>query len=172
MMPEWLKDVGEKRKLFYQRDLDSVLEHDYTHEQAVPDMVETHDEANLISSWLGDGFHAPALDLDIPHQYVPSSTEGHGHLFLDVELTPKQYRKLLDVLLECGIIQKGFHAQFKRCGATFLRTRKKGVPPPAVKQKEGDQSNKHLEQYYTELNEFFKQLGPHTDGLQTLGKEV
>lgn len=33
---------------------------------------------NAVSSETISGKHAPAIDLDIPHQYVPSTNAGHG----------------------------------------------------------------------------------------------
>ncbi len=40
-------------------------------------------DANVVSSHLvGSHKHAPILDLDFPHVYVPSTTDGHAHLTL------------------------------------------------------------------------------------------
>lgn len=83
-------------------------------------------EGNLVSSLTEDGTHRPALDLDIPARLVPSTTEGHSHLYLDVNLSQEEYQKLLDVMWEVGILQRGFVSQLERLGATFLR-------PPWVK---------------------------------------
>lgn len=68
--------------------------------------------ANLVSSRAykdeeGTVWHKPILDLDLPSKYIPSSTPGHGHLYIDKLLPEEQYRKLIDVLVECGILQEG-----------------------------------------------------------------
>lgn len=55
-----------------------------------------------------EGYHAPVLDLDIPHELVPSSTPGHSHLYLDVELPWWKYKILLRVLSWCGILEKNY----------------------------------------------------------------
>jgi hypothetical protein len=65
--------------------------------------------------------HKVMLDLDVPHKLIPSSTEGHSHLYLDVELCKEDYRDLLVALRTAGIIQKGILDQFDEHGATFLR---------------------------------------------------
>ena len=54
------------------------------------------------------GTHKPVLDIDLPVKLIPSSTEGHFHLFIDKEMSWKDYTKLLDVLAEVGIIEQGF----------------------------------------------------------------
>lgn len=77
--------------------------------------TETLETANLISSELGYGFHAPVIDLDVPHKLVPSTTEGHSHLYIDVPMGWEQYSKLLRVLAECGIIEQGY------CDASLAR---------------------------------------------------
>lgn len=48
------------------------------------------------------------LDLDINAVLLPSSSEGHHHLIVDANLTKEQHDKVLDVLSEVGIIQRGF----------------------------------------------------------------
>lgn len=81
--------------------------------------------ANLITSILytdeDHTIHLPLIDLDVEHAYFTSSSEGHGHLYLNVQLNHEKYGKLLDVLYECGIIEKGIIEQYKRLGYTNLR---------------------------------------------------
>lgn len=57
---------------------------------------------------LGD-LHRPVLDIDFPVQAIPSSTPGHSHLFIDKSLSWPDYRKLLNTLLEIGLIDEGYH---------------------------------------------------------------
>lgn len=75
-------------------------------EQVMIDDVPVQ-QANLISSDLPNGNHKPMLDIDISAAFIPSSTPGHGHLYLDQELTWEKYERLLTVLHDCGIIQTG-----------------------------------------------------------------
>jgi hypothetical protein len=91
--------------------------------------------SNLIGSQLCDSdLHAPALDIDVPHSLTPSSTPGHGHLFIDVPMPWKKYKKLLKVMGECGILEKGYvDASIRRRGS-FLRL-------PWVKKMKSDRSS-------------------------------
>ena len=66
--------------------------------------------------------HLVAVDLDIPAVLVPSSTLGHSHLIIDKELTWPQYRKLLEVLGEVGILEEGYVAASLRRNTTHIRS--------------------------------------------------
>jgi len=82
-------------------------------------------EANLLSSectgeW-NTGMHMPTLDMDVPCTLIPSSTEGHFHLLIDVPMSWEQYTRLLDVMWEVGILQEGFVRLMTARGATFVR---------------------------------------------------
>ena len=80
------------------------------------------DEAEVVSSELkGSKKHAPVFDLDIPHTLVPSSTEGHSHLYLDVPMPWWKYRVLLRVLAWTGIVQKGYVGASIARGHTDVR---------------------------------------------------
>lgn len=52
--------------------------------------------------------HKPVLDIDFDAKLIPSTTEGHFHLYLDKEIPWNKYVKLLSVLAEVGIIEEGF----------------------------------------------------------------
>lgn len=96
----------------------------------VDDWTEDYAEATLITSLAGTGggHHLPVLDLDIEHHYEPSSTAGHGHLFLNVPLSQLQMDELTDVLERLGIIQPGYRAAFEARGYTAVR--KPGIVKP------------------------------------------
>ena len=69
-------------------------------------------EANLITSAVDPSakYHQPTLDIDLPCRLVPSQTEGHFHLYIDLPnpLTWPEYAELLGALADAGIIQEGF----------------------------------------------------------------
>lgn len=67
------------------------------------------EEANIVTSLLTNGQHAPVLDLDVPHVLVPSSTPGHSHLYLDVAMSWEEYQNLLKALRDVGIIEEGYY---------------------------------------------------------------
>jgi hypothetical protein len=72
--------------------------------------VSTREDADLVSSqsaWEA-GVHYPLLDIDLPAQLVPSSTEGHFHLYLEKPMQWGDYVFLLKALEHVGVLQKGF----------------------------------------------------------------
>lgn len=82
--------------------------------------------ANLVPSLCWDGSHRPALDIDVPCELIPSSTEGHFHLYFPtVALSWEDYRLLIEVLAKVGVLEPAYRdASFGR-GQTLLR-------PPGV----------------------------------------
>lgn len=78
-------------------------------------------EGNLISSLIAPDMHLPALDLDLDHLYVPSSSPGHGHLYLTTPLSTARYHTLLSVLYSYGIVQRGILYQVEAHGMTTVR---------------------------------------------------
>lgn len=78
-------------------------------------------EANLVSSALADGTHAPALDLDLPCVLIPSTTPGHHHLLIDKSMPWWRYRILLRALVFAGLVEKRYYKHSVRRGMTMLR---------------------------------------------------
>ena len=68
-----------------------------------------------------DDMHSPVLDIDVPHYLIPSSTEGHSHLYIDVPMPWDKYVKLLEVLADCGIIEPGYLRASLARGFTAVR---------------------------------------------------
>lgn len=68
----------------------------------------TIEDAQVVSSEIGNGIHCPVLDIDFPAVLVPSSTEGHFHLYLEKPMTWWRYRRLLRALAYAGVIEKGY----------------------------------------------------------------
>ncbi len=78
-------------------------------------------EANLVGSAVGDGNHMPVLDFDFPCRLVPSTTEGHFHLYID---TPVEWSRYIDVLVamkRARLLQTGFVDGSIRCGQSTVR---------------------------------------------------
>lgn len=93
----------------------------YSKEEREPATCIT--EANVSTSIREDapGCHALLLDLDVPAWLVPSSTEGHSHLYVDVNIPDATYYALLDALADAGVIQRGYANSSKHRGGTALR---------------------------------------------------
>lgn len=93
-------------------------------------LTDSLDEANVCTSLVAEDLtwlygdqprHRPVLDIDIPATLVPSSTPGHSHLYLDVELSWPAYQKLLDALAEVEIIEPGYAKASKARGFSAVR---------------------------------------------------
>lgn len=76
------------------------------------------EDAILLSSEAGDdGMHKPVIDFDVPIRVVQSSTPGHSHLYIDVEMTWEEYENLLKALGKAGLVEEGYiHASIAREG--------------------------------------------------------
>lgn len=48
------------------------------------------------------------IDLSVPYHLVPSSTPGHSHLYLDVDVAWGTYRELLLTLSKMCVVQAGW----------------------------------------------------------------
>ena len=81
----------------------------------------TAGEANLVGSLCEDGLHRPVLDIDIPAALVPSSTPGHHHLYLNVGMSFETYLKLVQVLVEAGVVSKFYAVACQIRGQSFCR---------------------------------------------------
>lgn len=79
-------------------------------------------DANVISSQVvGSRRHKVVLDIDLPVKVVPSSTEGHYHLFIDKEISWRQYMKIMSALSRAGIVEDGFRRASQARGWTAVR---------------------------------------------------
>jgi hypothetical protein len=87
----------------------------------IPDEAAGITDAELIASLNPSGKHRPLLDIDFPAAVIPSSTEGHCHLYIDKELEWKEYKKLLNVLADLGIIEHGYRGASLARGYSALR---------------------------------------------------
>lgn len=81
------------------------------------------DESDIVSSELTwpVGMHGPAIDIDVPIRAVESSTPGHFHLYIDVPMTWARYEKLLQALVDAGLVESGYLKVSLFRGGTHLR---------------------------------------------------
>lgn len=64
------------------------------------------DGAELVSSRMQyHDKHMPVLDIDAPCRVVQSSP-GRSHVYIDVPMTWRQYRRLLKALVRAGVVEK------------------------------------------------------------------
>ena len=78
-------------------------------------------EADVVSSRLPNGRHAPAIDIDVPIRAVESSTPDHWHLYIEHEMSWRQYKRILRALVAAGVVEKGYYKASKARGGTHLR---------------------------------------------------
>lgn len=97
------------------------------------DRQPTAEDANVVSSNLPDGKHAPIVDLDFPHRYVPSTTPGHGHLYLDVPVSGWRWFMLNLGLYLGGATEKGYFLWSLRRRGNFVR--REGVKKTTAEEK-------------------------------------
>jgi hypothetical protein len=98
---------------------------------------ELEDANILTSAAVGrPGIHKLAIDIDLSARLVPSTTPGHWHLYVDVDIEWNAYRELLLALAKAGVIEKGYaRASIKR-GYTSLR-------PPWVMKTPNEMGDSH-----------------------------
>ena len=87
--------------------------------------------ANVVSSIMrghtpapgggGAGHLLPVLDLDVPAVLIPSSTDGHWHLYLDVQVPDAAYWPMLEALATAGVLEGGYVRASKARGYTSVR---------------------------------------------------
>lgn len=89
-------------------------------------------EATVISSRLRtiEDLHAPALDLDLPCRLLPSKTPGHFHLYIDVPMPWKRYRKLMKAMVKAQLVEEGFYKASVHHKASDLRVPEVVAAPP------------------------------------------
>ena len=90
------------------------------------------DEANLVASLCEDGSHMPVIDIDLPVRLVPSSTEGHFHLYIDVPMTLETYLAMLDAMVNAGVVDAAYVAHVRERGMSLCRPEWVKKPTPAA----------------------------------------
>lgn len=78
---------------------------------------------NLVSSHVDGytGWHLPIIDLDIDHEYVASTSDGHAHLYLNWPVKWWRCVLLLIGLRAAGVIEQGNFWWSLRRGGMFVR---------------------------------------------------
>lgn len=96
---------GRFRRKFYK---DVQWQNEYGIETGIVRTPATEEDAEVVSSEIGGGQHCPVLDIDVPAYLVPSSTPGHSHLYIDLPMSWRTYRRLLRALARAGVLEKTY----------------------------------------------------------------
>lgn len=85
--------------------------------------VVSEQDAELVCSDMGHAprMHKPVIDLDLPCRLVESGTPGHFHLYIDREVEQTTYFRMLDVLADAGIVERGYAEVSRRKGYSAVR---------------------------------------------------
>ena len=88
--------------------------------------IENHDiieggEPNVTISSYTPNSHNIHIDLDCDHLYVPSSTPGHGHLYIPNSLSLDHYIQFTRVLMDAGVVGTGWYDALVTRGYSTLR---------------------------------------------------
>lgn len=78
-------------------------------------------ESDVISSELPDGRHAPCIDVDVKALLLPSSTPGHGHLYIEKPMSWFRYRVMLRAMVFAGVVEPGYYRAGVARRGTHLR---------------------------------------------------
>ena len=108
---------------FYAKDSDNIA--DAPEERVIMDNVPLHEGTAVGSKVQSDYFHDQhqiMLDIDVPHVYVPSTQEGHGHLIFRKQVPFHKYLQLMEHMAELGLIEQGFVDAARSRGEAWLRT--------------------------------------------------
>lgn len=79
------------------------------------------EKADVVSSELPNGLHAPCIDIDVPIRAIPSSTPDHWHLYIEKPMTWWKYKRLLRALVAAGVVEKGYYQASKARKGTHVR---------------------------------------------------
>lgn len=108
---------------------DNVSDHDTYQDGTERSLEYSHklSAAELLSSEIlteggTPGAHKVLLDIDVPAKLVPSSTEGHSHLYIDVSAPWEKIEVLLDAMVAVGAVEPGYAEVCKKRRMTNLRT--------------------------------------------------
>ena len=89
------------------------------------EMTEDVNSAMVVTSLVpGRSFsptHKLVIDIDLPAKLIPSSTEGHFHLYVDHEIEDRKYWKLIHALVDAGLVEQGYLGASEQRGFTAVR---------------------------------------------------
>lgn len=143
-LPDGLRDLFDRLRTYAvnwnpshggQYDpLDDRVERPLEEANVVSSILKPQTGDDIFSDWPEDR-HILAIDVDYPAYSVPSSTEGHCHVYFAVPGGLKQsaLMEILEVLGKHGVIEEGYAKVSQMRGRTDLRL-------PWIEKSEGDRA--------------------------------
>lgn len=71
--------------------------------------------------WDLPSLHWPVIDIDHECAWVPSTNPGHGHLYINKDVSLDGLIEILDVLAKHGIVERGFADATRERGYAAVR---------------------------------------------------
>ena len=65
--------------------------------------------------------HGLLIDLDVAAWLIPSSTAGHGHLYVDLDLDERDLWEFLEAAAKIGLVEDGYVSACRSRGMTSVR---------------------------------------------------
>ena len=80
-----------------------------------------HENATAVTSELPDGRHMPVIDIDLECMLIPSTQEGHFHLYINKPMEWEKFTAILEALEAAGVIGPGYLRYTKKRGYATVR---------------------------------------------------
>lgn len=84
-------------------------------------VVPVGDATVVTSQTVYSDLHYPVIDLDFPARLIPSSTQGHYHLYLDTPVDWGKFVAVLEAMVDAGLVEGGYVEASKERGHTCVR---------------------------------------------------
>lgn len=123
-VPSWsaIHDTIGERKMFRTLEpLQQNSEGDETGFFEIGKLPATHEDATAVTSELPDGSHMPVIDLDLTCMLVPSTQEGHFHLYINKPMEWEKFVAILTALADAGVVGEGYLRYTKKRGYATVR---------------------------------------------------
>lgn len=75
----------------------------------------------VVTSLMGNGMHAPVIDIDVPCTLVESTTPGHYHLYIDHPMTFDDFVLMLKAMAAAGVVEHGYAGAVQAQGFAAVR---------------------------------------------------
>ena len=111
----------KKRILLYAPSIETRKDDAYAPQPVACYIPTPTEDVHLVTSVTVDGTHKPVLDIDYPCTLEESATPGKFHLYIEKELSPDQYRHLIEGLWKAGLLEEGYRKSYDRDGFTAVR---------------------------------------------------
>jgi len=120
--PAAIRDTIAERIMFRTLEpLQQNSEGDETGFFEIDKLPAGHENATAVTSELPDGMHMPVIDIDLECMLIPSTQEGHFHLYINKPMEWEKFTAILEALEDAGVIGPGYLRYTKKRGYATVR---------------------------------------------------